>query len=146
MTNKEKNIIKNLQLLILEIIDAKEKKNFNEKNCKIALVDILKLLNRVYSNICELKNCDFKKVFNNYQQYFFVAINNANKKVKVPLIKINSNLWRIYLFTLFKNKNKEKLLSDLTGWDSSSLLKESFTGITEDMKIMLLSLVNINKK
>lgn len=131
-------IVEKLEKVLISILDAQEEKNLTVENKKIALEDLMKLLNRVYSQIIE--KGVVKNIFNTYQTYFFEAINNANKKVKYPLVKINNNLWRVYLYTLFKSNNKEEILTQLTGWSYNKFTRESFT---EDMKIIMLSIANI---
>lgn len=137
---KEKVIIDKLANILEKIIDAKSKENFTEDNQKIAMVDTLKLLNLTYNKICTLSNADAKKIFNKYQEFYFKAITKVNKKVKNKLLELNTNLWRVYLFTLFKSKEQEELLENLTGWSYAKFPREE---ITPDMKIMLLSVIHI---
>ena len=104
------------------------------------MVETLKLLNLTYNKICTLSNADAKKIFNKYQEFYFKAITKVNKKVKNKLLELNTNLWRVYLFTLFKSKEQEELLENLTGWSYAKFPREE---ITADMKIMLLSIIHI---
>lgn len=142
LKEKEKSIINQLTNILVKIIDAKEEANLVEDNKRIAIVDTMKLLNMTYSKICDLKNADAKKIFNKYQDFWFKAITNAKKQIKFPLLDINTGLWRVYLFTLFKSKNQEELLEELTGWNYKSFQREV---ITHDMKLILLSIANIEE-
>ena len=139
---KEKSIIFNIENILIKIIDAKNSTNLTEANKKIAIVDIMKLLNLVYSEIISLKEQNAKLIFNKYQDFWFKAITNANKRIKYPLLKINNNLWRVYLLTIFKKEDKENILKDLTGWNINKLSEEK---LSEDMKMIMLSFINIKK-
>lgn len=139
----KKTIADTLSEILVKIIDVKEPKNLTSKNKEIAMVDIIKLLNLVFSKISTFKEADANKVYNDYQQFFFTAINKAKEQIKYPIIKINNNLWRIYLFTIFKNEDKGELLEKITGWDLKQFQKEK---LSEDMKMICLSIIHLKDK
>lgn len=139
----KKKISDTLADILIKIIDVKEPKNLTPKNKEIAMVDIIKLLNLVFQKISTFKEADANKVYNDYQQFFFTAINEAKEKIKYPIIKINNNLWRVYLFTIFKNEDKGKLLEKITGWDLKQFQKEK---MSEDMKMICLSIIHLKDK
>lgn len=142
-TENKKTIIDNLSKILVKIIDVKEPKNLTSKNKEIAMIDIIKLLNLVFSKISTFKEADANKVYNDYQQFFFTAINRAKEQIKYPIIKINNNLWRIYLFTIFKNEDKGELLEKITGWSLEQFQKEK---LSEDMKMICLSIIHLKDK
>lgn len=139
----KKTIADTLSEILVKIIDAKEPKNLTSKNKEIAMVDIIKLLNLVFSKISTFKEADANKIYNDYQQFFFTAINKAKEQIKYPIIKINNNLWRIYLFTIFKNEDKGELLEKITGWNLEQFQKEK---LSEDMKMICLSIIHLKDK
>lgn len=145
MNQSEEKIVETLTNVIVKIIDAKEEKNKTEENKKIALVDMMKLLNMTYSEIIKNKESDAKVIFNSYQQLYFRAVNQAHKQTRknLRLIDIKNSIWRDYIISLFQ-KSEEGLLQKLTGWSvNKNLVRDK---ITPDMKIMFLSLNNIEKK
>lgn len=142
-TENKKTIADTLSEIFVKIIDVKEPKNLTSKNKEIAMVDIIKLLNLVFSKISTFKEADANKVYNDYQQFFFTAINKAKEQIKYPIIKINNNLWRVYLFTIFKNEDKGELLEKITGWSSEQFQKEK---LSEDMKMICLSVIHLKDK
>lgn len=139
----KKNITDTLSEILVKIIDVKESKNLTSKNKEIAMVDIIKLLNLVFSKISTFKEADANKVYNDYQQFFFTAINKAKEQIKYPIIKINNNLWRVYLFTIFKSEDKGELLEKITGWSLKQFQKEK---LSEDMKMICLSIIHLKDK
>lgn len=139
----KKTIADTLSEILIKIIDVKEPKNLTSKNKEIAMVDIIKLLNLVFSKISTFKEADANKVYNDYQQFFFTAINKAKEQIKYPIIKINNNLWRVYLFTIFKNEDKGELLEKITGWSLEQFQKEK---LSEDMKMICLSIIHLKDK
>lgn len=139
----KKTIADTLSEILVKIIDVKEPKNLTSKNKEIAMVDIIKLLNLVFSKISTFKEADANKVYNDYQQFFFTAINKAKEQIKYPIIKINNNLWRVYLFTIFKNEDKGELLEKITGWSLEQFQKEK---LSEDMKMICLSIIHLKDK
>lgn len=142
-TENKKTIADTLSEILVKIIDVKEPKNLTSKNKEIAMVDIIKLLNLVFSKISTFKEADANKVYNDYQQFFFTAINKAKEQIKYPIIKINNNLWRVYLFTIFKNEDKGELLEKITGWSLEQFQKEK---LSEDMKMICLSIIHLKDK
>lgn len=142
-TENKKSIADTLSEILVKIIDVKEPKNLTSKNKEIAMVDIIKLLNLVFSKISTFKEADANKVYNDYQQFFFTAINKAKEQIKYPIIKINNNLWRVYLFTIFKNEDKGELLEKITGWSLEQFQKEK---LSEDMKMICLSIIHLKDK
>lgn len=142
-TENKKTIADTLSEILVKIIDVKESKNLTSKNKEIAMVDIIKLLNLVFSKISTFKEADANKVYNDYQQFFFTAINKAKEQIKYPIIKINNNLWRVYLFTIFKNEDKGELLEKITGWSLEQFQKEK---LSEDMKMICLSIIHLKDK
>lgn len=142
-TKNKKSIADTLSEILVKIIDVKEPKNLTSKNKEIAMVDIIKLLNLVFSKISTFKEADANKVYNDYQQFFFTAINKAKEQIKYPIIKINNNLWRVYLFTIFKNEDKGELLEKITGWSLEQFQKEK---LSEDMKMICLSIIHLKDK
>ena len=142
-TENKKTIADTLSEILVKIIDVKEPKNLTSKNKEIAMVDIIKLLNLVFSKISTFKEADANKVYNDYQQFFFTAINIAKEQIKYPIIKINNNLWRVYLFTIFKNEDKGELLEKITGWSLEQFQKEK---LSEDMKMICLSIIHLKDK
>lgn len=142
-TKNKKSIADTLSEIFVKIIDVKEPKNLTSKNKEIAMVDIIKLLNLVFSKISTFKEADANKVYNDYQQFFFTAINKAKEQIKYPIIKINNNLWRVYLFTIFKNEDKGELLEKITGWSLEQFQKEK---LSEDMKMICLSIIHLKDK
>lgn len=142
-TKNKKSIADTLSEILVKIIDVKEPKNLTSKNKEIAMVDIIKLLNLVFSKISTFKEADANKVYNDYQQFFFTAINKAKEQIKYPIIKINNNLWRVYLFTIFKSEDKGELLEKITGWSLKQFQKEK---LSEDMKMICLSIIHLKDK
>lgn len=130
--------IDELSKILYKIIEAGEEKNVTEENRKIALEDTFKLLNKTLEII---QNSQDLTRINIYQNIYFKAIRKINKKFKYPLIKINDNLFRVYVISLFKNKNLDNILTNITGWKVEDLEKEK---ITYDMKLILLSMIHIN--
>lgn len=139
---EKEEIINSLSKILIQIIDAKEEKNIYKDNAKIAITDLMKLLNMSVVAISKQKQSE-TNIFNSYQDIWFKSINKAKKEIKYPLIQINDNLFRVYVMALFKKDNKKDLLLQATGWNYDNLSKEK---ITEDMKIILLSAINLEKE
>lgn len=136
MEDNKKDIVKNLEGLLIKLLDAKTQENLTTENKEIALKDLIKLLNLYWENIKkDIKN---KGVINQHQELWYSAIINANKKVKYPLLSITSGLFRCYIITLFGSIGEEGILKQLTnGWNFEMLQKEKFT---YDMKVLFLSI------
>lgn len=143
MEENKKDVIKNLEGLLIKLLNAKSQENLTMENKEIAIKDLIKLLNWYWESI--KKDINIKGVLNKHQEVWYTAITNANKKVKYPLISITSGLFRCYIITLFKSVNEGEILKQLTGWKVEMLQKEKFTF---DMKILFLSLNQMikNKK
>lgn len=139
---EKEEIINSLSKILIQIIDAKEEKNICEDNAKIAITDLMKLLNMSVIAISKQKQSE-TNIFNSYQDIWFKSINKAKKEIKYQLIQINDNLFRVYIMALFKKDNKKDLLLQATGWNYDNLSKEK---ITEDMKIILLSVINLKEE
>lgn len=143
----KKEIREHLYNLLEMIIDAKEEKNLTQENKQIAIRDLIILLNNYYSNVINQKEQAVKNLFNKHQEIWFSVISEINKKVKHKLLDITPGLWRCYIISLFKIKNEDVLLKELTGWSTSMLAKEK--GLSHDMKTIILSvnetLKNVNK-
>ena len=137
MTAKEnkKEVIKNLEDLLVKLLDAKNQENLTSNNKEIALKDLIKLLNLYWENV--KKDINVKGILNKHQEIWYSAIISANKKAKYPLISITSGLFRCYIITLFGSIGQEGMLKQLTGWSTEMLQKEKFT---YDMKILFLSI------
>ena len=137
MEENKKDVVKNLEELLVKLLDTKDKENLTTKNKEIALQDLIKLLNLYWENT---KKDVVKGSFNKHQEIWYSAITAANKKVKYPLISITSGLFRCYIITLFGSIGEENMLKQLTGWSTTMLEKEKFT---YDMKILFLSINQI---
>ena len=139
--NSDIKAIEELTNILFKIVEAGEEKNLTEENKKIAIEDTFKLLNRSMQVIVDTQEM---KRLNAYQNIYFKAINNVNKKVKFPLIKLNNNLWRVYIMSLFKAKKLDlNILKNITTWDANNLEKEK---ISYDMKLILLSMLHLDDK
>ena len=140
MEENKKDVTKNLERLLIKLLDAKTQENLTKENKDVALKDLIKLLNLYWENI--KKDTNKKGSFNTHQDIWFSAIVAANKKVKFPLLSITSGLFRCYIITLFGSIGEEGILKQLTGWSTTMLEKEKFT---YDMKILFLSINEIIK-
>lgn len=141
MEENKKDVVKNLEELLVKLLDAKTQENLTTKNKEIALKDLIKLLNLYWENA--KKDASIKGGLNRHQEVWFTAITAANKKAKYPLISITSGLFRCYIITLFGSIGEENLLKQLTGWSTEMLQKEKFT---YDMKVLFLSINQIIQK
>ena len=143
MEDNKKDVEKNLEGLLVKLLDAKTQENLTTKNKETALKDLIKLLNLYWENA--KKDANIKGGLNKHQEVWFAAITAANKKAKYPLISITSGLFRCYIITLFGSIGEGNLLKQLTGWNTEMLQKEKFT---YDMKVLFLSINQIiqNKK
>lgn len=141
MEENKKDVVKNLEELLVKLLDAKTQENLTTKNKEIALKDLIKLLNLYWENA--KKDASIKGGLNKHQEVWFTAITAANKKAKYPLISITSGLFRCYIITLFGSIGEENLLKQLTGWSTEMLQKEKFT---YDMKVLFLSINQIIQK
>jgi len=141
---QKKNASLILERKILDIIET-------PKN--ILLVDIKTSKENALLNIWKLLNQSFEfailgistnsSILNNTQEVYFYAINMVNKKVKIPQIKINNNLFRFYCSAIFKNKNEIDLLKFLTGWSVNKVFEENFTS---DMKLLAISIGKVDEE
>ena len=95
MEENKKDVIKNLEGLLVKLLDAKAQENLTKENKDIALKDLIKLLNLYWENA--KKDVHQKGSFNKHQDIWFSAIIAANKKVKYPLLNITSGLFRCYI-------------------------------------------------
>ena len=143
MEENKKDMVKNLENLLIKLLDAKTQENLTTENKEIALKDLIKLLNLYWENA--KKDAGVKGGLNKHQEVWYSAITAANKKVKYPLLSITSGLFRCYIITLFGSIGQEDMLKQLTGWNTEMLAKEKFT---YDMKVLFLSINQIiqNKK
>ena len=137
MEENKKDVVKNLEGLLVKLLDAKTQENLTTENKEVALKDLIKLLNLYWENA---KKDVCKNSFNKHQEVWYIAITSANKKVKYPLLSITSGLFRCYIITLFGSIGEEDILKELTGWSTSMLEKEKFT---YDMKVLFLSINKI---
>ena len=137
MEENKKDVVKNLEGLLVKLLDAKTQENLTTENKEVALKDLIKLLNLYWENA---KKDVCKNSFNKHQEVWYTAITSANKKVKYPLLSITSGLFRCYIITLFGSIGEEDMLKELTGWSTSMLEKEKFT---YDMKVLFLSINKI---
>lgn len=135
MKENKRNVVKNLENLLIKLLDAKTQENLTKENKEIALKDLIKLLNLYWENA--KKDVGVKGSLNKHQEVWYSAITAANKKVKYPLLSITSGLFRCYIITLFGSIGKENILKQLTGWNAEMLTKEKFT---YDMKVLFLSI------
>ena len=142
MEDNKKDVVKNLEGLLIKLLDAKTQENLTTKNKEVAMKDLIKLLNLYWENA---KKDVAKGSFNKHQEVWYSAIIAANKKVKYPLLSVTSGLFRCYIITLFGSIGEEGILKQLTGWSTSMLKKERFT---YDMKVLFLSINQMiqNKK
>lgn len=138
MEEIKKDVVNNLENLLIKLFDAKTQENLTTENREIALRDLLKLLNLYWENI--KKDINVKGVLNKHQQIWYNSIIVANKKVKYPLISITSGLFRCYIITLFGSIGEEDILKQLTGWTTEMLTKEK---LSYDMKVLFLSINQI---
>ena len=138
MENNKKDVEKNLEGLLVKLLDAKTQENLTTENKETALKDLIKLLNLYWENAKQ--DASIKGGLNKHQEVWFTAITAANKKAKYPLISITSGLFRCYIITLFGSIGEENLLKQLTGWSTEMLQKEKFT---YDMKVLFLSINQI---
>lgn len=138
MKDNKKDVEKNLEGLLVKLLDAKTQENLTTENKETALKDLIKLLNLYWENI--KKDASIKGGLNKHQEVWFAAITAANKKAKYPLISITSGLFRCYIITLFGSIGEGNLLKQLTGWSTEMLQKEKFT---YDMKVLFLSINQI---
>ena len=138
MEDNKKDVEKNLEGLLVKLLDAKTQENLTTENKETALKDLIKLLNLYWENA--KKDASIKGGLNKHQEVWFAAITAANKKAKYPLISITSGLFRCYIITLFGSIGEENLLKQLTGWSTEMLQKEKFT---YDMKVLFLSINQI---
>ena len=138
MEDNKKDVEKNLEGLLVKLLDAKTQENLTTENKETALKDLIKLLNLYWENV--KKDASIKGGLNKHQEVWFTAITAANKKAKYPLISITSGLFRCYIITLFGSIGEENLLKQLTGWSTKMLQKEKFT---YDMKVLFLSINQI---
>lgn len=139
MEDNKKDVVKNLEGLLVKLLDAKTQENLTTENKETALKDLIKLLNLYWENA---KKDVCKGSFNKHQEVWYTAINSANKKAKFPLLNITSGLFRCYIITLFGSIGEEDMLKELTGWSTAMLEKEKFT---YDMKVLFLSINKIIK-
>lgn len=124
------NIKKKLINTLIVLLDAKEEKNITEDNKEIALYDLFKILN-LYISSNDKMNLSLTKS----QELWFYSILEAQKKIKYPILKISTGLFRCYIITLFKLQGKLDELEKETGWNVSMLKREQ----NYDMKKFLLS-------
>ena len=138
--NKENyNQIKNsLTKTLIQLLDAKEEANITEENKEIAFCDLFKVLNMYISS----NNRTMKFSLLKSQELWFYSILNAQKEIKVPLIKISTGLFRCYIITLFKLQGTLEELKKETNWDVAMLKREQ----NYDMKRFLLSVEKTYKE
>ena len=135
MEDNKKDVEKNLEGLLIKLLDAKTQENLTTENKETALKDLIKLLNLYWENA--KKDASIKGGLNRHQEVWFTAITAANKKAKYPLISITSGLFRCYIITLFGSIGEGNLLKQLTGWSTKMLAKEK---MSYDMKVLFLSI------